>query len=134
MADDSSVIHSAIDDGTGRLGYNPGKILVPADVLRNRILILWEDNTLRRIPEGDIWVRGDAIYGPCSLNWWPTGIIKVSDGTEVKVQYDDRDHYIGIIITYQGWFSPDPRPANPTDPRPGNRERGWPTNPFDYRP
>ena len=98
-------------------------------MLRDQILILWEDGRLYRVPPGDVWLRGDAVYGPCSLNWWPTGIIKVSDGTEVKVQYWP-EGFIDIIVLKKDWRSPRPRTADPTDTSPGNRERGWPENPF----
>jgi hypothetical protein len=80
------------------------------------------------VPSGDVWVRGDAVYGPCSLNWWPTGVIKVRDGSVVTVQYWPEGFIDIVVHKYIPFYYP--RTADPEDPSDENPEKGWPLNPF----
>jgi hypothetical protein len=121
-----------IEDGTGHMGYNPGKIIVPKNFHRDEILILPEHDSgkkgLLKVPpnkNGDTIFSGDAVYlrpGPGNN----PGIIKVPDGHTIAVIQNENGSWSWSHVAKQRGFA-----AGLIKPRViTSQETGFPQNPL----
>jgi len=127
----------ATDDGTGHYGYNPGKIVIPANFPRDQILIKPETGGgLQKVPPGDVTVPADAVYLPPGTDGSP-GVVKVPDGHTVEVTYypngswtwqegPEQDGVIANFLAPKTVFPDEigwpPNPLKPTDAQPPNTQ------------
>lgn len=114
------------DDGTGQRGYNPGKVIIPANFPRDQILIKPEKGDgLQQVPPGNVTVPADGVYLRPGPGISP-GVVKVPDGHTIIVTYNPNGSWnwqegpeqSGVLALLV-----DPKMIFPD-------ESGWPANPL----